>query len=464
MNTPDKGFEELCAELLDGTLGEDDHDRLLALLREEPERVQELQRHLMVSGALCRQNPAYDDERFVSSMSTHLHQLGDEPILEFPTRVRRRITRQRQRRMAWALAACLTLAAVPLALHYRSITPDPAPAVATATLLRTGESETAQAEAIEAGRNIDLESGLMRLEFGNGAVVAVEAPARFRVASADLIELESGNLNAWCPETAHGFRVTTHSATLTDLGTTFGVSATKDGFADFVVLEGEVEVSAGGKQRKLLEGKAVRATALSSFEDVAFETAPFRRTWPVTSGILATTGEVIPAPPNTPKMVASYEDDEHIIVIPERRAFRLPDRLPADITTPGEYGGGTGNTLKNSQPIVGGGGQRGRSYLLRYNPVGLLDFGVFVQFEGTVTFDRPILGIITSTPKLDHSDPIASAAPLPDTPEPHGMRGLEAGPRTKSDYIKLSESRRTITVAFNAGESIDEIRVITESH
>nr|WP_226895578.1 FecR domain-containing protein [Luteolibacter marinus] len=303
----------------------------------------------------------------------------------------------------------------------------------------------------------------MQLEFENGAVVAVEGPAKFRVASADEIELESGNLNAWCPESAHGFRVSTRSATLTDLGTTFGVSASEAGDADFLVLEGEVEVSVGSELRTLPEGMAVRATRSKAFEELAFETTPFRRTWPLTSGILATTGEVIPAPPDTPRKVADYEDDDHVIVIPERRSFLLPDRLAADITSPGRYGDVDELPLHGPGEIAGGNGKRARCFRLRYNPVGQLEYGVFVSFEGSVTFDRPILGIITSARKLDRSDRIASAARLPNTSEPHRMRGLETGPLTLSDSLALSEDRRTITVKFNAGESVDEIRVITEA-
>ncbi len=33
-----------------------------------------------------------------------------------------------------------------------------------------------------------------------------------------------------------------------------------------------------------------------------------------------------------------------------------------------------------------------RSYLLRYNPVGLLKYSEFRHFKGSVTFDRPVPG------------------------------------------------------------------------
>ncbi|BCX49461.1 hypothetical protein HAHE_33690 [Haloferula helveola] len=458
-NPTEPTFEDLCCELLDGSLDEAGRARLTELVSEDPELRAKLQEQLVVSGALSRTNPEFSDERFSHAVSNHLRAVGDEPVARFPERITRKIRRDRFRKQAvLALAACVALATVPLVLLNRK----PVESVAVAVHLPGTSDELARSEIIKAGQKIELEVGrMMRLDFGNGAVVAVEGPAEFTVRSPMEIGLKSGNLNAWCPETAHGFRVDTKSATLTDLGTSFGVSASPDGSADFMVLDGEVTVSSGKDQRNLLEGGAVRATRGAGLSDLAFEPSAFSRTWPIASGIQSTEGEVIPAPPNTPEAVANHEDDNHVIVIPEKRSFVLPERLPVDITEPGSHGGKAGAPIHSPSTLESKAGTRARSYLLRYNPVGILDFMVFKSFEGSVTFDRPVLGIITSTGKLFETDKITTNAPLPLTKENPGMRGPEAGIRTMPDTVTLSSDRKTVSVIFNAGESIDEIRVIT---
>lgn len=461
---PESEFDALCAELLDGSIDQAARERLFEIVRDDPAMLGELRQHLLISGSLSRMNPKFSDERFSFSIAGHLRKLGEESPSDFPGEVSKRIrTHRLQRRAVIALAACLALAAIPLALlKKRGSGGTPVALVAVATRISGGENGAMNASVtIHENQRIDLDEGMMRLEFTNGAVVAVEAPARFTVKNAKEILLQSGNLNAWCPETAHGFRIDTESATLTDLGTSFGVSARPDGSADFMVLDGEVEVSNKGENRKLLKGAAVRASSSEGLEDLKFEPSPFKRTWPVASGIQSTTGEVVPAPPNTPEIVALHEDDNHILVIPERRSFKLPPKLASNIITPGTYGGRKWSGVHGANPIVSNGKEHARSYLLRYNPVGVLDYGVFRRFEGSVTFDRPVLGIVTSTGKLRITDRICSAAPIPEPEQNPNMRGVEGGPKTEPDTITLSEDRRTVSVVFFAGESVDEIRVIT---
>lgn len=459
MNHDHSTFEDLCSGLLDGQLGDADRARLTEMVENDPALREELRQQLLISGALARQNPQYSDERFEASVSNHLRSLGEESTEAFPGKIRTLIlSHRRKRQLGVALAACLALSVLGLSLFWSQNTSTPAAvAVAQATLLPDLVSVQSRSEAVTAGRQFDLRGGLMRLEFENGAVVAIEAPARFTVTSGDEILLESGKLNAWCPESAHGFRVNTRSATLTDLGTSFGISAAPDGSADFFVLDGEVEVASGDELRRLHKGNAVRATQENALRDLAFEPSPFTRTWPVASGIQSTSGQVIPAPPNTPEAVALHEDDHHIIAIPERRSLRLPQRLPVDIASPGNY---RGNQAHSPRGAISKPGTRARSYLLRYNPVGVVELDQFKRFEGSVTFDRPVLGIITSTTKLRWTDALASAAPLPRTVEDPSMRGLEQQPPNPPDEVTLSPDLKTVSVVFYAGESVDEIRVI----
>lgn len=446
----------LCACFLDGSLTAEERDHLVTLLEADPALLAELRSQLMISGSLARLRPELSDETFLRSALPHLKTVGDETEETFPDKVMTAIRFRRTRQAVLAIAAAITLSGAAVFLLPGRKSASDAGAV-TATLY-SGE-ESGESRAVHVGEVLEFSTGVSRLEFRNGAVVAVEAPAALTIRSAEEVVLRRGRLNAWCPETAHGFRVVTNSATLTDLGTSFGVSAAPDGTADFVVLDGKVEVQKDGETRTLLEGGALRSNRGKGLHDLAFEPSPYQRTWPVASGIRTTRGEVIPAPPGTPETLAALESDKHILVIPERRDFILASRIRVDIDSPGTY---QGENLLAGIPFGTRPKVRMRSYLLRYNPVGSVPKPGFRRFEGSVTFDRPVLAIIAGGRKLHQTDKQLSNSPLPTlNPIDAGLRGLERGKTRDSDTVILSEDRHTVTVIFYAGESIDEIRAIT---
>ena len=76
----------------------------------------------------------------------------------------------------------------------------------------------------------------------------------------------------------------------------------------------------------------------------------------------------------------------------------------------GEYSSGLhhANIAFTTGPEV-----RMRSYLLRYNPVGSVPQPGFRRFEGSVTFDRPVLAIIAGGRKLHQTDTQLSKSPFP---------------------------------------------------
>ncbi|MCW1884959.1 hypothetical protein OKA04_09485 [Luteolibacter flavescens] len=446
-------FDILCAQYLDGTMDEVDRDRLAAILASDPAALDALRSQLVVSGALARLRPELSDERFLGAVLPHLGAMADEADDDFPARVRKTIRVQWWRRTTLAAAALIILAGTAIFL---TTTLSRGPVVAT----RFHDDE--KSSEVRMGERLVFDTGVTRMEFSNGAVVAIEAPAELSVRSGDEVVLEHGRLNAWCPETAHGFRVVTASATLTDLGTSFGVTAERDGTADFMVMDGKVEVQKDDEKRLIERGAALRARRGKRLSVVAFEPSGFRRTWPVASGIHSTRGEVVTAPPGTPEYLAALENDHRILVIPERRDLRLQAPLRADIVQPGIY---ESSRLLGTHDVRPGKGKRVRSYLLRYNPVGQMKSGEAKRFEGSVTFDRPVLGIITASRKLNRTDALLSKAPLPPlNAQDTELRGLERQQHPPHDRVELSADRRTITVTFFADQSIDEIRAITRDN
>ncbi|WAC21228.1 hypothetical protein OVA24_07505 [Luteolibacter sp. SL250] len=453
MPTPDHP-QELLEELLDGQADELSRAALMDALRGDAALRAELRLHLEMSDSLGRLKTERQDENFVRSAAGHAMAVGAEQADDFVNGLTRRISRRTWARRL-AVAAVITLAATGAFVAYR---PSTTSAVVASMIELDDQGRVIARHDITPGYHHAPQEGLFRLNFSNGAVVAVEAPADFRIESAMKMRLHSGKLNAWCPESAHGFQVATATGMVTDLGTSFGVSTHRNGASEFLVLDGLIEVSQGKETRRLEEGQAVRTARSAGIEDLAFEATPFARTWPLASGIIATHGSVKPAPPGTAEQLSKLESNDTVLVIPEKRNVIFDQSFQAEITEPGTFSSANASQLHvlREDPE-----KRLRSFLVRFNPV--YDFG-FKRFDGAVTFDRPVLGICCQGKYLDATDGIFATGAWTDvSEEARQFRGIDLNqPSGYPEQVTLSEDRRTVTIVFNAGVSSDDIRVILE--
>ena len=111
-----------------------------------------------------------------------------------------------------------------------------------------------------------IEAGHLEIEFGQGAVVVLEGPARFAARSTSVGELQFGKLAAVVPPWAEGFRVDTSSLSVVDRGTKFELEVTRDHQVEVAVTKGEVDLLRSGTvlpseqlATRLSEGQAMRA-------------------------------------------------------------------------------------------------------------------------------------------------------------------------------------------------------------
>ena len=93
--------------------------------------------------------------------------------------------------------------------------------------------------------SLHLDSGVVELGFSSGAKAAVEGPAEFTLIDRNSLELKSGKLSAEVPKPAIGFTVRTPNATVTDLGTRFGINTKAQNSSEVDVFEGKVRVTQG---------------------------------------------------------------------------------------------------------------------------------------------------------------------------------------------------------------------------
>jgi hypothetical protein len=278
----------------------------------------------------------------------------------------------------------------------------------------------------------------------------LEGPAEFRLDGPDRAFLSHGRLTAAVPPAAIGFRIHTPVLDVTDRGTAFGMTVAPSGSSEVMVFQGEVEVDSPDDDQpsqRLLEGSAARAiTAHQGPQPAEFDVRPYERAWPMTFGVIGATGVVRFVRPGPKVFPRKIEDNDHLIVIPEREAVTLKEPVIVSITEPGHYDGpffGLAETLPA--------GARVRSYLLQFNPVGRLP--IVRELIGSITFDRPVLGLIVNSDQLGETD-----APLgAEGSAPMGWiaRGIEAG-----DSIELTADRRTLNIYWTAAAGVDQVRVV----
>ncbi|MEM9159409.1 MAG: FecR family protein [Verrucomicrobiota bacterium] len=456
----DSQFEDLLGRFLEENLSSEETDLFVSLLKQDSNRVAQLRDQLLTSELLSR---TFDTSRSVSAFAESLKlrlEHSDADANEFVESIIEKLPEPKVVTFPWvrsigiAAAACM---AVFFSAYFMTLAPS-GEQVATiafasdsaATYKTTGETP------IQTGQKVEFDDGLIRLDFANGAIVTIEGPASFVVQTGDHIDLAEGTLNAWCPETAHGFKVTTPDAEIVDLGTTFGI-ATSQGGSEVAVFEGEVTLGQNDalSPRHLFKGEAARSTIDSGLTNIDFDGSPFEKTWPVTSGILDTEGSIHPSPPNVQSQLYDYESDENLIIFPEKRNLQLTEKVPFEFRGPGDHAIQEKQPIKTFKPKAS---KRFRSYLLHYNPVGKEMDSPLRNFQGSVTFDNRIIAIIADSASLRATDEIFQSEDI----RFDRSRGLETmhGQGDVIDSINISEDRKTLDIDFYANSAVDQIRVI----
>jgi hypothetical protein len=115
---------------------------------------------------------------------------------------------------------------------------------------------------------MNLQQGIVKIQFDNGAQVIMEAPSRFELIARDQMNLQSGKLYAVVPQEAIGFTVTTQMAKVIDLGTEFGVESDARGDTYLHVIKGKTTLIGGEISNKVSmevgKGDAKKVSAANS--------------------------------------------------------------------------------------------------------------------------------------------------------------------------------------------------------
>ncbi len=363
--------------------------------------------------------------------------------------------------IGFGVAAALTLAFV-FAFQNGNAPKGSIAIVASAVDVKGGGDEqiTTKGAHIGKGRFV-LESGLVRLDFPRGVRVTLEGPTELEIIGDGEIRLHSGNLTAHVPPEGVGFLVYTEKAKIVDYGTTFGVSVGKGGATGVEVYEGEVGVTpVASKDEKILtEGNSLRVTGdTNKIRTEKLKARPFRA-WPMLFGVLNTGGNMKFVNAQPIRNPVEIIDSKNIIIFPERFNFQPTRDFAVTLTEPGEY---PYKQLKAGESLLSVDGKRFSTYLLQYNPPlnAAAPNSDQLHFEGEVTFESPVLAVITNREQLNATDLILGKKRFEYAQ--NLSRGLESG-----DALTLSANRKTLQLNWQVMQALkngmDQVRVVVEA-
>ena len=125
-------------------------------------------------------------------------------------------------------------------------------------------------------------TGLCPLVFQKGAGAWIEAPAEFRLRSANEMTLQSGRLFSEVPPSAKGFTVDTPYSRVVDLGTQFGIRVEPGRASDIHLVKGKAALSSNtagqaGRVQTLTTGQARSVDTNGQVHDIQVDKAAFVR-------------------------------------------------------------------------------------------------------------------------------------------------------------------------------------------
>lgn len=365
--------------------------------------------------------------------------------------------RTARRRWAW-LAAAAGLAVATL-LTWRLARPAPAMMTyAGDAVWETGTGPRADGD-LARGEHV-LRAGVTRFVTRAGAAVSVAAPARFRLVSADRIELSEGRLTARMQREDARLTVVSGGAEITDLGTSFGVDATQPGKAQVVVFDGEVAVKKGaGQELRLTEGQAAQASEMS-VAAAKYDPEAFRDLWPLTVGIheASETVEFLPPGPML-RPLREYRADGKLFLLPEQQKAVTDAAYAIDLSTDVTQ---WPDSPVSPYPLMRG--HRVSSYLVFFQPVSV---GKGVRrLSGEITFHQRVLAIICSDNALTATDARLGLKSA-DYRTPGQRRGLEEadkenyrGAQLPHDSISLTNGGHTVRFDLFVSDEREQMRIV----
>lgn len=334
----------------------------------------------------------------------------------------------------------------------------------------------------------ELSEGIAQVKFPWGTEVTLEGPVELELLPDGTRRLNKGRLVAKVSPDDTGFTIETPTVTVIDLGTEFGVSTDLSGESEVHVFKGAVEARKRYGQEttsELIRLAAGEATIFgrenAATRQILYNPNRFSRAWRMADRIAGTSGDLrFVHPPPQSVAEGRTENNEQLLLFLEREQVSLPAATSITMSEPGYY-----TTFGERESWIPANVEVD-SYLMHFDPIGSVLGQAPVTVRGSVTFDRPILGIIVRGDQLAASDAALSSPEIEYIPltrysdfadhsceinePPCYVRGLvgqvSTNPRLSpapNDWVRLSKDRRTLTVSCTTGAEVEQLRILVAS-
>ncbi|MCY2976720.1 MAG: FecR domain-containing protein [Planctomycetota bacterium] len=324
--------------------------------------------------------------------------------------------------------------------------------------------------ALGRGR-VRLENGEATLQLDNGVELQLRGPAELEMMSVDHGVLHRGQISARVPEQSIGFRLDAPGVNVVDLGTEFSLAVDGTGQPKVHVFKGKVRAGLPS----MPESRTELNTGESARFDVALGKVSRGTEDPALFPVLEddalvphTTGDVRYLRRAPESVQAGTFEHDSIMVFEEQANIALPEEVIVlrDASNQQES-----SELSIPELVTLPSGTRVRSYYVHFDRVGrgMRD----VESKGSITFDRPVLGLVIPSKTLKQTGSWLAHAGT--SYELNGGQPLEmrfmgtkshpASPNTSGRYdeVHLSEDGRTVTLDLLAGWVADQFRVLVEA-
>jgi hypothetical protein len=499
-------FESLAADYFDETLSYADRDELQALLQSDDRFVQRFAElshlHRMLADEIAYRKQAKrfdlhkspndsDAARVMAALLVPYKDDLDEPV-DFAVwreqQARRDAARERRARrnrllfragIASGVAAVLCVAAVLIIAlldadsEPADIAQTPGTEVATpspparltpvATLTDTnnaawGNTPTERAlirgSQLRPGDRLTLTEGFAEITTLRGAVAILEAPATIELLDhSNAVRLHTGKLVGICESpSSKGFVVFTPVSDVVDLGTRFGVYVDSAGQMSAGVFDGRIRVQTSANQptafapRELTNGQSLgvgtNGTLLVGTPPLA---DTFRAFGPRIAGITRMSGDVewVNADPFIGVDHVGWPITPRAVLFEEIRNHTLQKKLGVDAQAAAPY-----QVTASLEP-----GIRIRSYVLLTKSEG----NIPSRYEGQITFEGEILGVITGIPWIQAVEAFRAGG-VTRLVDSSVINRVHIEP--PSDEVEISPDRRTLRFNMQDIRGGDAVRVI----
>ncbi|QDU73653.1 FecR protein [Bremerella volcania] len=286
-NNNERQVSDLVAALIDGSMTDEQFNRLDQLLKEDPAA-----RQLYLDALQIHED--LPEIAFSASES---------PLAELPTRSAG-ANAQRQSGVALWQSGLAVAILLPIAFLVGAMLPWRASPVAQNSLSRVENSRSMrqpkQVDGVQFAnlsharffgemppkvfsspihqRDYVLMEGMVELAFQKGASAIIEGPAVFRVESNEKLALDIGRCSVHAPDGAEGFQVETPEVNVVDRGTRFSVHVLEDNATEVQVVEGAADIYGKEKSPKSdvdgeLSGLRLNSTDARRFSHVGPQVA-----------------------------------------------------------------------------------------------------------------------------------------------------------------------------------------------